>query len=939
MADVLDLTMRAVAYPVCWTILVNGVDDLFIDMNYILRGIFKVGRRRMTVPDLKSVEQKRIAMLVPAWHEAAVIQQMLELNLRQLDYDADNYDIFVGTYQNDPETQEKVDLVSRIAKNVHKVVVPHAGPTSKADCLNWVYQSIQLVEERRGQRFDILLMHDAEDIIHPLALRLYNYLIPEYDFVQTPVFPLELPWYAFVGSTYKDEFTEHHLKDMLVREEVGGLVPSAGVGSGFDRDAFEEIALANRHQAFNVESLTEDYEIGLKFKLAGKKSYFAVRAIERTTEEEKRAFLIGPKRKVRVTRDEYIATREYFPDQLQFAVRQRSRWVLGISLQTWEQLGWQGGPAVLYTLWRDRKALITNFVAVFAYVVALYCVVRLGLGYVTGRAWTFDNLLAPGSILWWLVMANTLILAWRAAMKYITVDKIYGPVHGLLSIPRFFVSNLINFMATTKAVRQYAHHRITGEPLRWLKTDHVFPDVDVLRTYQRKLGELLQDREGLTEDELYEALDLQTKTGLKLGEVMSLTGIVSSRKIAGALGEQHSLPVVEIDPFTIPAKLLRALPESDAELMGVLPLGYEDGETITVATAAPPDVGVKERLEGLLRSRVAFSFADGPALLRARQRAYRRLVVDELAPPRTERLGERLIAGGFLNQEQLDAAVDEQRDSGERLGEILVRRGDVAAQIVSEALANRNDLPFRAIDPADADSAALTELGYGLCALYGFVPMKAESGTAQPIACCSPLHEEVRLVLAARLGRELEFMLCPSLDVRCALALSSRLAFPQGIAAGTGGMDGVELSIISNDPGWSGDVVALRNASLDAGRSPIEYLLASGRISPQLGARLRARSLSVALAQPSELDPDADYEWLPPGWALRDDIQLLDRSKGAIVVAAPRPTPRLARELAALFPDLAVAWRVAPYSRVLEEEAAPEIRTGSHTSVPAAGGV
>ena len=100
MADVLDLTMRAMAYPVCWTILVNGLDDLFIDANYFLRGLFKEEKRRITVEDLMGAEQKRLAMMVPAWQEDGVIQQMLELNLENLDYD--EYDIFVGRTSTTP---------------------------------------------------------------------------------------------------------------------------------------------------------------------------------------------------------------------------------------------------------------------------------------------------------------------------------------------------------------------------------------------------------------------------------------------------------------------------------------------------------------------------------------------------------------------------------------------------------------------------------------------------------------------------------------------------------------------------------------------------------------------------------------------------------------------------------------------------------------------
>src|SRR5688572_23150069 len=178
-ADAFDLACRILAYPVGSIIALNGCDDLFIDANYLLRGMFRRKNREIAVEDLKACPQQRIAVLIPAWHEAEVIERMLEHTLQTIDYDATRYDVFIGTYPNDVATQDRVDAVSARVPNVHKVVVPHEGPTSKADCLNWVYQGILLHEEQSGARYDILVMQDAEDIVHPLAFQLYNFVIPE----------------------------------------------------------------------------------------------------------------------------------------------------------------------------------------------------------------------------------------------------------------------------------------------------------------------------------------------------------------------------------------------------------------------------------------------------------------------------------------------------------------------------------------------------------------------------------------------------------------------------------------------------------------------------------------------------------------------------------------------------------------------------------------
>lgn len=466
MPDMVDLVVYWLALPIALILALHGADDLFIDLAYYVRGLGNKTGKRLTRSELESRPKKRIAMMVPAWQEAEVIDRMVENAMRTLEYDPELFEIFVGTYPNDPETRAKVQAVVAKHPNVHECVVPHDGPTSKADCLNTVYQCIVDEERRRKIRFGVFVMHDAEDVIHPLALLHYNYWIPRYDFVQTPVLPLEIPLRQLVGGTYMDEFTEHHLKDMIVRGAIGGLVPSAGVGSAFARDAFEEIAVGHDGKPFDVDSLTEDYEVGLKLRLAGKSTYFACDTVD-------------VERQGKTVR-EIIATREYFPTGFSASVRQRSRWICGINFQTWEKVGWRGPLPVLYTLYRDRRALVSHVIALAAYCVVAYCLVRFALGTMSGHAWYFDRLFVPGSVLFWLVHLNALFLVWRVYVKVRTLRRVYGWGHSLMSIARFPVANVVSFFATVSAAKQYAAHKITKRPLRWKKTAHVFPDAVLL---------------------------------------------------------------------------------------------------------------------------------------------------------------------------------------------------------------------------------------------------------------------------------------------------------------------------------------------------------------------------------------------------------------------------------------------------------------------------
>ncbi len=154
--------------------------------------------------------------MVPAWMEDDVIAAMIEDAVRVLDYR--HYMIFVGTYQNDAATIAEVERMRRRYKQLRRVEVPHDGPTCKADCLNWVIQAIFKYEREMNIEFAGMVMHDSEDVLHPVELKFFNYLLPRKDMIQLPVASLERSWYELVAGTYMDEFAEWHAKDMVVRK-------------------------------------------------------------------------------------------------------------------------------------------------------------------------------------------------------------------------------------------------------------------------------------------------------------------------------------------------------------------------------------------------------------------------------------------------------------------------------------------------------------------------------------------------------------------------------------------------------------------------------------------------------------------------------------------------------------------------------------------------
>ena len=73
-------------------------------------------------------------------------------------------------------------------------------------------------------------------------------------------------------------------------------------------------------------------------------------------------------------------------------------------------------------------------------------------------------------------MLNMLLMALQLVVRFACTSAIYGPVQGLLSVPRAVWGNLINFLATARALVQFIRARHRGEKsIPWDKTEHQAP--------------------------------------------------------------------------------------------------------------------------------------------------------------------------------------------------------------------------------------------------------------------------------------------------------------------------------------------------------------------------------------------------------------------------------------------------------------------------------
>lgn len=704
--------LKYIALSVAVIIAISSLDDLVIDIVYWVRRLVRsltVYQRhpKMQYSALLTVPEKPIAIMVPAWQETGVIGKMAELAAVTLDYE--NYHIFVGTYPNDPDTQLDVDRVCAVFPNVHKVICARPGPTSKADCLNNVLDAILQFESRANLEFSGFILHDAEDVVSPLELRLFNYLLPKNDLIQIPVYPFERSWLNFTCMHYLDEFAELHGKDVVVREALAGQVPSAGVGTCFSRKAVLALLADGHGIAFDAQSLTEDYDIGIRLKAKGLKEIFVRFPV--ILDHSKNAYarlLLGQG----IEASNVICVREYFPDTVATAVRQKSRWITGIVFQGYKTHKWTRNPVLNYFLFRDRKGAVTNFISLIATAIFVQLAVLWLYQNIWPDPYRFLSIFESSSWLMGLLWLNLLLMLNRICQRIFFVSSYYGFIQGLLSIPRLFWGNYINFMANLRALKQVIAqgdaHRVA-----WDKTTHDFPTIGSENKERRKLGQILLEHQVVTEAQL-EAVSHHKERGMKIGSALVHDGIINSTELADAVAIQAGVSRENVDAYAIPEELIKKVPAAIAQHYAILPVRFEEADLILASESALDPISlaaISRKLKCPIRYFIASKgevtvglekwyariHSDPKAVL---MQALRQEEISESAAQRIwdfyvarqVRLTEILVSLGCIDEAALRALLLQQSATDLYLGDFLVDRNIISRETLEKALQVQNEL-------------------------------------------------------------------------------------------------------------------------------------------------------------------------------------------------------------------------------------------------------
>lgn len=429
------------------------IEDFFLDIYFYLKNL---GPRFLT-PNLwkrmTALNEKSIAIMVANWKESDVIERMVKGNLNRIQYR--NYHFFIGVYPNDIETLQAAQKVeSQFPHNVHVIINSEQGPTSKGQMLNQIVHGILRQESALKTQFDIFLMQDSEDILHPRSLKIINSEIEKADFLQTPIFSFRRQFSEWVGSTYVDEFAELHTKDLFIRHSLGAPVPSAGVGTALNRSLMLSLIKNNNGNFLREDSLTEDYVLGMTSASHGFKTAF-VCYYYKNNEKKK----------------ELVATREYFPSDFKAAFRQKSRWVLGIVFQGIMMIDWKGPLIHKYYLYRDRRGPLVNILSFVSIILSIYFLVSHSISSIY-PSFFIEKWFQYGSLV------SLFGLTSRFFHRLYAVIQVNGFsfLELLQILLRWPLGVFINVVASLRALNQFQRFLFLNEPLRWVKTTHILPE-------------------------------------------------------------------------------------------------------------------------------------------------------------------------------------------------------------------------------------------------------------------------------------------------------------------------------------------------------------------------------------------------------------------------------------------------------------------------------
>jgi adsorption protein B len=242
----------------------------------------------------------------------------------------------------------------------------------------------------------------------------------------------------------------------------------------------------------------------------------------------------------------------------------------------------------LYWFWRDRKNLVGNLVSPFVNLLTLYGLRRGGL--------PMSGFTRYATLICFVLMSL------HAAIRTVCSARIYGWRFAAAAPLRMLWGNWINGLAAATAIYNYTTAKVHGRPLRWVKTEHAYPNRAALVEHRRALEEILTGAGYLEPEVMREAL--ASKPAVRsLAAHLLKTGVICEKDLYEAISREQNLPMGR--PEEVSVAVTRSFPVEVSRRWQVLPFKVVAG-SLHVAGPEPPTDEMEEELRTFSSMEIRF---------------------------------------------------------------------------------------------------------------------------------------------------------------------------------------------------------------------------------------------------------------------------------------------------------------------------------------------
>lgn len=281
------------------------------------------------------------------------------------------------------------------------------------------------------------------------------------------------------------------------------------------------------------------------------------------------------------------------------------------------------------------------------------------------------------------------------------------------------------------------------------------------------LGSVLVAHGLITDAQLGSALLEQKRSLERLGEILVKNGWISEEGLMKGISHQLLIPYTSLKEIEPEPEAVKLISLNVAERLNIFPLRILDNTTLQVAISEPLNLLAIDEIHMITGMEVDLTVSTVSDIQDSIDRCYRlkECTHSTFEADKSFRLGDLLFTSGLISEKQLKAALDEQRVTGDRLGEIILRHEWINELQLTDALSKQLHIPMVLLSSHEPSPPALKKVPRVFSETNLILPLAIMPGNILRVAIVQPL--------SSSLVEELRRM--AHCDIEYALALPSAL--------------------------------------------------------------------------------------------------------------------------------------------------------------------